>query len=66
MDIDTARDHDALAVEEPTPSRFTPARLTSGEADALDYLRSYSASGCLRIEQERIVLNYAVELLRAG
>ncbi|MGV0375446.1 MULTISPECIES: Wadjet anti-phage system protein JetD domain-containing protein [Corynebacterium] len=64
MDIDTARDHDALAVEEPNPSRFTPARLTSGEADALDYLRSHSAGGCLRIEQERIVFDYAVERLR--
>ena len=64
MDIDTARDHDALAVEEPNPSRFTPARLTSEEADALDYLRSHSSTGCLRIEQERIVFDYAVERLR--
>ena len=64
MDLDTARDHDALAVEEPSPSRFAPARLTSGEADALDYLRSHSAGGCLRIEQERIVFGYAVERLR--
>lgn len=64
MDLDTARDHDALAVEEPNPSRFIPVRLTSGEADALDYLRSHSSTGCLRIEQERIVFDYAVERLR--
>lgn len=66
MDIDTARDHEALAVEEPNPSRFIPARLTSGDADALDYLRSHSSTGCLRIEQERIVFDYAVERLRGG
>lgn len=66
MDIDTARDHDALAVEEPNPSRFTPARLSATETDALDYLRSHSAGGCLRIEQERIVFDYAVERLRGG
>ncbi|PAT07755.1 Wadjet anti-phage system protein JetD domain-containing protein [Corynebacterium hadale] len=66
MDIDTARDHDALAVEEPNPSRFTPARLSATETDALDYLRSHSAGGCLRIEQERIVFDYAVERLRDG
>lgn len=64
MDLETARDHDALAVEEPNPSRFVPARLTATEVDALDYLRSHSSTGCLRIEQERIVFDYAVERLR--
>lgn len=64
MDLDTARDHDALAVEEPSPNRFFPTRLTAAEADALDYLRSHSSTGCLRIEQERIVFDNAVERLR--
>ena len=36
----------------------------SGETDTLDYLRSHSSTGCLRIEQERIVFDYAVERLR--
>ncbi|WP_144311867.1 Wadjet anti-phage system protein JetD domain-containing protein [Corynebacterium imitans] len=38
--------------------------MSASEVDALDYLRSHSSSECLRIEQERIVFDDAVELLR--
>ncbi|SDS73485.1 Wadjet anti-phage system protein JetD domain-containing protein [Corynebacterium timonense] len=64
MDIDTARDHEDLAVEEPQPSRFTPRLLTPAETLTLEFLRGRSAGGCLRIEQERIVFDYAVQRLR--
>ncbi|MDY5785272.1 Wadjet anti-phage system protein JetD domain-containing protein [Corynebacterium sp.] len=64
MDVDTARAHEELAVEEPQPNRFTPQLLTPAETLALEYLRTHSTGGCLRIEQERIVFNFAVERLR--
>ena len=64
MDLDTVRDHVDLAVEEPQPSRFDPELLSYGERLALDYLRGRSAGGCLRIEQERILFDYAQQQLR--
>lgn len=64
MDLDTVRDHVDLAVEEPQPSRFEPELLSYGERLALDYLRERSAGGCLRIEQERILFDYAQQKLR--
>ena len=64
MDLDTVRDHVGLAVEEPQPSRFEPELLSYAEHLALDYLRGRSAGGCLRIEQERILFDYAQQQLR--
>ncbi len=64
MDLDTVRDHVDLAVEEPQPSRFEPELLSYGERLSLDYLRGRSAGGCLRVEQERILFDYAQQQLR--
>lgn len=61
MDIDTARLHAALAVEEPQPSRFQPELLTPGEIQTLAFIRERSAVGSLRIEQERIVFDRVVD-----
>ena len=66
MDLDTARAHMQLAVEEPQPSRFVPQWLTPQETFALEFLRSHAVGGCLRIEQERIVYDYAVEALKGA
>ncbi|WNI13228.1 DUF2220 family protein [Corynebacterium sp. Z-1] len=64
MDLDTARRHLDLAVEEPQPSRFVPHLLTPSETMALEFLRSHSTSGCMRIEQERIVFDHVEKRLR--
>lgn len=61
MDPETVRLHLELAVEEPTATAFTPARLTDDEASSLELLRERSGTGCLRIEQERIVFDHVVE-----
>lgn len=66
MDSDTARMHLDLAVEEPTATSFTPQRLTADEETALQLLRERSGTGCLRIEQERIVFDHVVAALQAS
>lgn len=65
MDPHTARRHLELAVEEPTSTGFAPTRLTSQEVATLDLLRERSGTGCLRIEQERIVFTHVVKQLVA-
>ncbi len=66
MDSETARLHLELAVEEPTATAFAPTRLTGDEDRALELLRERSGTGCLRIEQERIVFDRVVEQLTAA
>lgn len=63
MDIDTARSHADLAVQEPSPSNRACVLLAPEELATLEYLRDHSAGGCLRIEQERIAFDYASAVL---
>lgn len=63
MDVDTARAHETLAVEEPLPKRFEPELLTPAELHTLSFIRQRSAMGSLRIEQERIVFDHVVKSL---
>lgn len=64
MDPDTARVHLDLAVEEPEAVNFDGASLTPLERDSLALLREHSSTGCLRVEQERIVYDHLVAQLR--
>lgn len=54
MDLDTAREHLAFAVEEPQPTTVPSQLLTPGELATFEFLREHSAGTCARIEQERI------------
>lgn len=66
MDVETARCHVELAVEEPKPSNRGCTLLTPNELATLEFLREHSVGGCLRIEQERIRFDYASAVLRSA
>jgi hypothetical protein len=63
MDVDTLLAHRDLWVPEPAPSTATLEHLTEAERQALHVLRD---EGSVRLEQERIPWNFALEALRAA
>ncbi|QTH59786.1 hypothetical protein J5O04_01165 [Corynebacterium hindlerae] len=65
MDLHTARIHELMAVEEPTPKRFQPQHLTPAEVETLEFLWERSATSALRIEQERISFDHVNRVLGA-